>query len=111
MDCYTEDGIHAIHRLYGGAEVRAAGREELLHFVREHFAKQPKYRKHLMAKPRIKINGKKATVESVFVVVSERDDQVRISSFGHYVDELVKCPDGVWRFTLHGVNVEGRTKA
>ncbi len=117
VDCFTEEGAYEIRRrpgIAGQQVVRNEGRAALTKFISAHPHAPQNYLKHLMIEPRIAIKGKEATAQSYFVVVEESDQGPYVRSFGRYLDKMVKCPDGVWRFTERISEVEGsqgRTKA
>ena len=55
--------------------------------------------KHIVVDPRIVVTGDRATVESYFLRVEPRDAApTQIVASGRYLDRMVRCDDGRWRF-------------
>lgn len=92
LDCWTEDAFLD----WGGAQLR--GHEELRGGFRLHTHAPDFYHKHFMAEPRIVINGDTATVDSMFARLDAFDEGPGILAYGRYLDKLVRCEDGKWRF-------------
>lgn len=107
VDCFTEDGACEWRRRRGGGH-REEGRTALARYLAGHTRAPAKYHKHLLIEPRIAVNGDEARVDSYFARLDEEDGKPYISSFGRYLDRMVKCPDGVWRFKERVVEVEAR---
>jgi hypothetical protein len=49
-------------------------------------------------------------VRSYLSVVMEHDDEPIVRVFGRYLDRLVRCPDGRWRFRERIAEVESMRK-
>ncbi len=64
------------------------------------------FHKHLLFQPRVRLDGDRAAVESGFARLDESEGGPVLRSFGRYVDSLVRCPDGHWRFERREAFVE-----
>jgi ketosteroid isomerase-like protein len=93
-DCWTEDAV-----LDWPWREPIAGRDAILAAFRAHTHAPDVYHKHFMVEPRIDLDGDEATVQCLYSRL-DRDDaqEPYVRSFGRYVDRLVRCPDGRWRF-------------
>lgn len=92
LDCWTEDAV-----LYWPTK-EMHGHDELREAFRAHTHAPSTYHKHVMVEPRIRIEGDRATVESMFARLDPYPEGPQIFSFGRYVDILMRCSDGRWRF-------------
>jgi hypothetical protein len=60
-----------------------------------------------MVEPRITLlSENEARVESMFCRWDNRDGVPYTSCYGRYVDRMVKCLDGVWRFKERIAEIE-----
>ena len=60
-----------------------------------------------MVEPRITLlSENEARVQSMFCRWDNRDGVPYTSCYGRYVDHMVKCPDGVWRFKERTAEME-----
>lgn len=83
------------------------GRAELAQEAREHVTAPDSYFKHLMMDPQITLlDDSEATVHSYFGLWFHRDGAPYTASFGRYVDRMVRCPDGRWRFKERTIEIE-----
>jgi ketosteroid isomerase-like protein len=64
------------------------------------------YHKHLLIEPLAVVEGDRATAQSMFTRLDVYDGVPKIRSFGRYLDVLVRCPDGRWRFEERMTEVE-----
>jgi len=66
------------------------------------------WHKHLLAEPQITLQGASARVHSMFFRLDPYPDEggPEIYAFGRYIDHLVRCADGRWRFTERKVEKE-----
>ncbi len=94
LDCWTEDA----RLVYCALDQTHQGREAIARAFREHTHAPEAYHKHFLAEPRIRIDGDRATVESMYARLDRFADGPKVRSFGRYVDVLVRCADGRWRF-------------
>jgi hypothetical protein len=46
----------------------------------------------------IRVQGDRATVESFFIGFNADDGRPQLFLIGRYTDQMVRCPDGAWRF-------------
>lgn len=103
VDCWMEDAELFWPRsglLNGRAAIRAA--------FRKHSHAPDLWHKHLVAAPLITLDGNSASVSSMFVRIDQVAAGPCITVFGRYVDRLVACPDGRWRFQTRRVESEAR---
>ena len=122
VDCFTEDAVYDLHFRAGGEEMgrargygvphakgtKVAGREALKAFVARHTRAPSTWHKHFLVEPMIAIaeDSATATVRSYFTRLDEVNGERIIHAFGRYLDEMVLCPDGVWRFRERIVEIE-----
>jgi len=122
LDCFTEDGAFDLHirqdgetagRLRGFGEphakgVRFAGRAVLNQFIRQHTRAPDAWHKHFMVEPVIEIaqDGEHAKVRSYFVRLDDQAGERIMSAFGRYIDDMVRAPDGRWRFRERIAEIE-----
>jgi hypothetical protein len=101
-DCFTEDGVFDVRSRDGESFVRCEGREQLHAFAAGHTRAPMAFHKHFVADPLITFDGETARVDSYFARVDADGPggHTYIVAMGRYRDELVRCPDGVWRITL-----------
>jgi hypothetical protein len=119
LDCFTEAGVFDLR--YPPGKVRAGqgngtpteygiiyrGRAELAAFVAAHTRAPDRWHKHFLVEPAITVTGDgHATCSSYFARLDERDGAPCVSSFGRYLDRLVECPDGRWRFEERVAEIE-----
>lgn len=93
IDCWTEDAVldwpgRALMR--GHAQLRAG--------FRNHTHAPQAFHKHVIVEPRIDISGDRATVQTMFARLDRYPSGPAVRSFGRYLDVLVRCKDGHWRF-------------
>jgi uncharacterized protein (TIGR02246 family) len=101
LDCFTEDAV--VVRSRHGREV--VGADAIGAFFDAITHAPEAYHKHVVFEPVIEIDGDEAVVSSDFLYVQDRDGPM-ISHFGHYADELTRCPDGRWRFRRRALQTE-----
>jgi hypothetical protein len=114
LDCFTEDGVfHLVPKGKVTTEFHCNGRKELFEkWARDHTAAPVAYHKHVMVEPRITLlSDNEARVESMFCRWDNRDGVPYTSCYGRYVDRIVKCPDGVWRFKERTAEIETMSSA
>jgi hypothetical protein len=95
----------------GFVERRLEGRSAIAEAFRGHTHAPELFHKHLLFQPRIAIDGDRASVASGFARLDETDGGPILRSFGRYADELVRCPDGRWRFTQRLASIESSVTA
>jgi hypothetical protein len=65
-----------------------------------------------MVEPRITLlSDTEARVESMFCRWDNHEGVPYTSCHGRYVDRMVKCPDGVWRFKERTAEIETLSSA
>ena len=105
MDCWTEDASLGWSMfpepLRGHARIREG--------FHRHTHAPDFWHKHLLAEPLIAVEGDLARVTSMFFRLDPYEDAggPEIYAFGRYLDTLVRCPDGRWRFSERIVKKEG----
>ena len=103
VDCFTEDGVWDVRmRRSPNGAFACRGRAEITASLEtQTSARAPAlYAKHLLVEPRIVLEGDAASVESYFVRIEPRDaGPTLIVASGRYLDQLIRCGDGRWRFT------------
>jgi len=94
-DCFTEDGSFV-----AGQIINCQGREQLLAFAKAHTRAPAKYHKHIVISPLIEINGDTAHATSYYARIDNDDEggHPYVRAAGLFRDELLRCPDGAWRF-------------
>jgi hypothetical protein len=91
-DCWSEDAVlNWPHESY-------VGREAILGAYDGHSHAPEAFHKHFLVEPRIVLDGDAATAESYFTRLNDSAQGPVLRSFGRYIDELVRCDDGRWRF-------------
>ncbi len=90
----------------GFAERRLVGREAIAEAFRGHTHAPVMFHKHLLFQPWIRLDGDRATVESGFARLDEGEGGPVLRSFGRYLDVLVRCADGRWRFAQREAFIE-----
>ena len=103
IDCFMPLGVWDVRmRLVPNAAFTCVGHAEIgASLEAQTSVRAPAlYAKHLVVEPRITIDGNEASVESYFVRIEPRDDRpTQIVASGRYLDRLIHCDDGRWRFT------------
>jgi ketosteroid isomerase-like protein len=74
------------------------GHDRIREAFRGHTHAPATYHKHFVVDPRIRIDGDVARVESYFARLDKDGDGPYVRGFGRYLDVLLRCPDGRWRF-------------
>ena len=111
VDCFAAAAHYELRdRAAGTADsVRSYdGRDELAAFAAGHTRAPERFHKHLVADPLISVDGDRATASSYFLRLDEVGGERVVYAFGRYHDELVRCPDGRWRFAVRIAEIESR---
>ena len=120
VDCFTESGIWRSSvgsRTAGTGGAVISGRGEIADwFMRGVRSKGPdptewKRGNCNITAPDIRIEGDRATSECYMIGVREDEGGPQIAAMGRYLDTLVRCPDGRWRFEDRHYIREGTTPA
>jgi len=111
-DCFLEDGVwySTVEGRWAGASgLRLEGREQLERWFNRHAERgvPGHFTKHYMVEPEIRLDGDRATVQSYFSGIHEEPGGPLLYSMGRYLDVLVRCPDGRWRFQERHLCREG----
>jgi len=108
-DCFTDDGVWQAQWWDGAAipDHRFCGRDELVGYFNRIVALHPPWTQlHLVANPRVQVDGDAATATSYFTTVALGQPSPTLGApplgptlgaMGHYVDRLVRGDDR-WRF-------------
>lgn len=103
VDCFTRDGLWDVRmRKHPEGSFRCRGHDEIRASLEQQMPMRAPalYAKHVVVDPLIAVSADDASVESYFLRIEPRDDQpTQIVASGRYVDRLVRCDDGRWRFT------------
>ena len=103
VDCFTPDGLWDVRmRKSPDGSFQCRGHSEIETSLSGQSALRVPalYAKHLVMDPRIVVTGDEAAVQSYFLRVEPHDvGRPRIVASGRYLDHLVRCDDGRWRFT------------
>lgn len=75
------------------------GRDAIRGAFRGHTHAPGAAHKHFLVEPLIVLEGDRASVTSMFARLDRYAGIPHIRIFGRYVDRLVRCTDGRWRFT------------
>jgi hypothetical protein len=103
-DCFTDDGVwySTIEGKWAGTRgVRLEGRAQLAAWHARNAGSRGEpgaFGKHMLVEPDIRLDGDRATVRSYFHTLNETVDGPLPFSMGQYLDVMVRCPDGRWRF-------------
>jgi len=81
MDCWTP--------IAGVAALREA--------FRAHSHAPLAWHKHMLFLPRVRVEGDRAVVDSMFARLDRYASGPAVRSFGRYRDVLLRCADGRWR--------------
>jgi hypothetical protein len=100
LDCWAEDAELS----WGDSTFR--GRTRILDVFLSHTHAPAIYHKHFLVEPRVRIEGDRATVESMFARLDSYPDGPKILAFGRYRDVLVRCTDARWRFAERRAEIE-----
>jgi uncharacterized protein (TIGR02246 family) len=100
LDCWTDDAV-----LYWPTKTMR-GRDQLRDAFRAHTHAPAVYHKHVIVEPRVRIDGDRATVESMFARLDAYPEGPQIKSYGRYLDMLVRSGDGRWRFVERRAEAE-----
>ncbi len=115
LDCWVDDArltysfaVANSSGADGRPDMSFAGHEQIAGFFRRHTHAPERYHKHFLVAPLITIEGDRARVECYNARLDAQPDGPVTTSFGRYRDELVRCPDGRWRFSSRHSETESR---
>ena len=103
---FTPDGIFHVELPGGHPPIHCAGRKELAAFVAAHPRAPAALHKHLLLNSLIDVHDNEAQAASYFQLLLDIDGKPETYCFGRYLDQLVRCEDGVWRFTKRVAQVQ-----
>jgi 3-phenylpropionate/cinnamic acid dioxygenase small subunit len=112
LDCFTETGMWESRRQDAQRTLVGSytGWAALGSFFDRHTHAPETYHKHLLAEPSITVSGDEAHALSSFWRVDDYRGDVYVPGFGRYMDRLIRCPDGRWRFAERHVQLESWNK-
>ena len=103
IDCFMPLGVWDVRmRLIPDGAFTCAGHDEIAASLEmQTSVRAPAlFAKHLLIEPRITLDGNEASVESYFARIEPSDGApTQIVASGRYLDRLIRCDDGRWRFT------------
>src|SRR5688572_21180029 len=102
VDCWVADGVLDWPR----RPAPFKGHEAIRGAFRAHTHAPNAYHKHFMVEPRIRIDGDRAEVQSLYARLDRFGGVPQVRGFGRYLDTMVRCPDGLWRFTYRKAESE-----
>ena len=104
LDCWTEDA----HLGWSIFPQPLKGHAHIREGFRVHTHAPDAWHKHMLAEPQITLAGDRATVSSYFFRLDpyQSTGGPEIYAFGRYLDKLVRCKDGRWRFSERLVEKE-----
>ncbi|MBN2099463.1 MAG: nuclear transport factor 2 family protein [Dehalococcoidia bacterium] len=117
LDLFTEDAQYRVEQFgevlpfIGVAQPPEGlkGREVLSQYIASHTHAPMLWHKHFLVESVIELEGDgMASVESYFVRLDEDDKGAYVMAYGRYLDKMVKCPDGKWRFQARCCQIESR---
>ena len=103
---FASDGIFHVELPRGLPPIHCAGQKELAAFVGAHPRAPAALHKHLLLNPLIELHGNEARVASYFQLLLDIDGDPETYCFGRYLDQLVRCEGGTWRFRKRVAQVQ-----
>lgn len=73
------------------------GQEEIMRFFGGLAGPPAVYHKHFVVDARVSLDREHAMASSYYARLEEGESGPVIGSFGRYMDDFVRCADGVWR--------------
>jgi ketosteroid isomerase-like protein len=107
IDCWLPDAVLSWPSpRYDGP---FAGHDRLRQAFLGHTHAPDFFHKHFVVDPQIEIDGDTAHVQSYYARLDTGDDGPYIRGYGRYLDVLLRCDDGRWRFQERRAESEGRS--
>jgi hypothetical protein len=107
VDLFTPDGHFEVRYLpRPELSLSLTGRDALERFIESHGRHDGAFRKHIVMDPEIVVDGDLAT-SSTYLVVIDAGPSPLARAVGRYLDTVVRCEDGRWRFAERVCEVEG----
>jgi hypothetical protein len=103
---FTPDGIFHVELPRGQPPIHCAGSKELAAFVAAHPRAPAALHKHLLLNSLIDVHDNEAQAASYFQLLLDIDGKPETYCFGRYLDQLVRCADGIWRFRKRVAQVQ-----
>jgi SnoaL-like domain len=98
LGLFTSDGIFHVDLPRGLPPIHCAGQTELAAFIGAHPRAPAALHKHLLLNPLIELHGDEARAASYFQMLLDIGGTPETYCFGRYLDRLVRCESGSWRF-------------
>lgn len=102
LDCFTPDGVFSL-----SDRGDFVGHEQIAALIDA--SAEGRNRHQIMNLVIDSIANGEAKCRAYFLLLRTRD--AAVMSYGHYQDTAVKCPDGVWRWSLKRVIFDWRDEA
>jgi hypothetical protein len=112
QDLFTENGSWSFGpagKYVQSAAVRLTGRQDLGTWYASDAGRGDAGRitKHMIMRPRLQLDGDRATGDAYFTVLKELEEGPRIGTIGRYRATVVRGPDARWRFQELTIEREG----
>jgi hypothetical protein len=101
IDCFTPEGVWDVQMRQSSAGFQCRGHSEIAASLagQTEMRAPALYAKHFVMDPQIAVTGDEASVVSYFLRVEPRDaGPTQIVASGRYLDRMVRCDDGRFRF-------------
>lgn len=102
LDCFTPEGVFSL-----SDRGDFQGHEQIGTIIDA--SAQSRNRHMIMNLLFDELTTDRARCRAYFLLIRTRD--AAVMSYGHYVDDVVLCADGVWRWSRKGVNFDWREEA
>lgn len=103
VDCFVADAVWDIRG--GPRRGRHEGHGALRAFIEDHRNDPPVYQHHVTC-PQVTVDGDGGRARSYLLRVEDGPTTgPRLDAFGIYHDQVVRCPDGRWRFRIRTIEV------
>ena len=111
VDCFTEDAAFVARGRHSGhTALEVYGRAQLRAFIAEHSRRPFAFHLHCIVEPVVVLDGDTATNDCYLFVLMEHEGRPVLRVFGRYHDDLVRCPDGRWRFRRRAATIDSQLR-
>lgn len=101
LDCFTPDGVFSL-----SDRGDFVGHEEIQKILDA--SASTRHRHNILNVLVDELDGDEAKVRAYFILIDPNGG--RITAWGHYVDDAVRCDDGRWRWTIKRIHFEWRSQ-